>query len=491
MSLRVRLVAGLLALAALGLLLLGGITYAEQRSFLYDRVDQQARQAVFPVRHRLDDLGATLPGAPGVGGRPGVPGDDGRRGPEDVALPPGTFGESRAASGTVLGRTVLAYGDDTPPRPKLPANLVPGTLRTVDAARGDLRYRVFVAAGFAGETTVAAVPLREVDSTLDRLLLVEGLVIAGVLAALAIVANRLVRLGLRPLDRMGETAGAIAAGDLSQRIETTNPRTEVGRLGTALNRMLASLEEAFTPRRRSEERLRQFLADASHELRTPLSSIRGYAELFRIGAARDEEDVTKAMRRIEEEAARMGVLVEDLLALARLDQVRDQVRAEVDLTLATEDAVDDARATAPDRDIAFRPDDPARVLGDPDQLRQVLGNLLRNTLVHTPAGTPVEVAVRREGGSVAIEVRDRGPGLPAGDPDALFERFWRAEGGRVRGRAGAGLGLAIVAGIVRAHGGRVEAADAEGGGARFTVTLPAHGPVPAPTGVTHAGAGQA
>jgi two-component system, OmpR family, sensor kinase len=490
MSLRVRLVAGLLALAAIGLLLLGGITYAVQRAFLYDRADQQARQAIFPVRHRLDDLGVG-----GLGIAPGRPpdahGDNRGGGPEDVSLPPGTYGEARSATGTVLRRTVLAYGDRTPPRPDLPANVAPGTMRTVDAVGGDLRYRVYAAPSFGGETTIAAVPLHEVDSTLDRLLLVEGLVVAGILAALAIVASWLVRLGLRPLDRMGETAGTIATGDLSRRVETATPRTEVGRLGLALTRMLDRIEEAFAQRRRSEDRLRQFLADASHELRTPLSSIRGYAELFRIGAARDEKDVEKSMRRIEEEAARMGVLVEDLLALARLDQVRDQVRAEVDLAKAAEDAVDDARATAPDREIAFRADERAHVLGDPDQLRQVLGNLLRNALVHTPAGTPVEVAVRHEGESVAIEVRDHGPGLPAGDPDALFERFWRAEGGRVRGRAGAGLGLAIVAGIVRAHGGRVEAADAEGGGARFTVTLPAHGPAPAPTGVTHAGAGQA
>src|SRR4051812_1235206 len=463
MSLRVRLVAGLLALAALGLLLLGGITYAEQRSFLYDRADQQARQAVFPVRHRLDDLGVG-----GLGLAPGRPpdadGDNHGGGPEDVSLPPGTYGEARSVTGTVLRRTVLAYGDRTPPRPELPASLAPGTMRTVDAVGGNLRYRVYAAPSFGGETTIAAVPLHEVDSTLDRLLLVEGLVIAGILAALAIVASWLVRLGLRPLDRMGETAGTIAAGDLSHRVETATPRTEVGRLGLALNRMLDRLEEAVAQRQRSEDRPRQFLADASHELRTPLSSIRGYAELFRLGAARDRKDVEKSMRRIEEEAARMGVLVEDLLALARLDQVRDQVREEVDLAKATEDAVDDARATAPDREIAFRADEPARVLGDPDQLRQVLGNLLRNTLVHTPAGTPVEVAVRREGGTVAIEVRDHGPGLPAGDPEALFERFWRAEAGRARGRAGAGLRLAIGAGIVRAHVGRVEAADAEGGG---------------------------
>ncbi|MEY2514091.1 MAG: two-component system, OmpR family, sensor kinase, partial [bacterium] len=223
----------------------------------------------------------------------------------------------------------------------------------------------------------------------------------------------------------------------------------------------------------SEERLRRFLADASHELRTPLASIRGYAELFRIGAAREGPEMEKAMRRIEAESARMGVLVEDLLALARLDEVRDIHREPVDLAALAGDAVADARAVAPEREITLDRGDGAVVLdGDPGQLRQVLSNLLRNALVHTPAGTPVEVGVRSSAGEAVLEVRDHGPGLPTGDPAELFGRFWRAEAGRGRGRAGAGLGLSIVAAIVAAHGGRAAAADADGGGARFTVTLP-------------------
>jgi two-component system OmpR family sensor kinase len=275
---------------------------------------------------------------------------------------------------------------------------------------------------------------------------------------------------------MGGTAGQIAGGDLSHRVTDTSPRTEVGRLGLALNRMLDRLEEAFAEREASEERLRRFLADASHELRTPLASIRGYAELFRIGAARDPQDTEKAMHRIEAEAARMGVLVEDLLTLARLDEVREAVRAPVDVARLAGDAVDDARATAPDREIDLHTDGPAIVAGDPHQLRQVLGNLLRNALVHTPAGTPVEVSVAHEGERVALQVRDHGPGLPTDDGDLLFERFWRAEAGRERGRAGAGLGLAIVAGIVGAHGGSVRADNAPDGGARFLVRLPVSDP---------------
>jgi two-component system OmpR family sensor kinase len=237
--------------------------------------------------------------------------------------------------------------------------------------------------------------------------------------------------------------------------------------------MLGRLEQAFAERRASEERLRRFLADASHELRTPLSSIRGYAELFRIGAAREGPDVEKAMSRIEDESTRMGVLVEDLLALARLDEIRDAHREPVDLAQLASDAVHDARAVAPDREIAL--DVPANdvvVDGDPDQLRQVLANLVRNALVHTPAGTPIEVSLHVAAKEATLAVRDHGPGLPTDNPAELFDRFWRADPGRERGRAGAGLGLAIVAGIVSAHGGRAQAADAADGGARFTVVLP-------------------
>ena len=313
---------------------------------------------------------------------------------------------------------------------------------------------------FGSGVTVVAAPLDEIDATLNRLLLLESLVIGGVLLLLGFVAWAVVRVGLLPLDRIGHTAGAIAGGDLSHRVESVDPRTEVGRLGIALNAMLDRLERAFGQQQASEERLRRFLADASHELRTPLASIRGYAELFRMGAARSPEDVEKAMRRIEDEAARMGVLVEDLLTLARLDEIAEAPHTAVDVSALAGDAVADARAVAPERSIALSAEGAAVVLGDAHQLRQVLGNLLRNALVHTPAGTPIEVGVGLADGSVRVDVRDHGPGLPAGDPAALFERFWRAEGGRERGKAGAGLGLAIVAAIVDAHGGTVSAADA-------------------------------
>jgi two-component system, OmpR family, sensor kinase len=482
-SLRARLVAGLLALAAVGLLALGGITYVEQRSFLLDRVDQQLRAAPFAVAHELADRGYGPRVGPPSGDR-----DDGARPPgggPERGLPDGTYGQRRTADGRVIGAVVIGYAQRITARPALPRHLPADRPITVGAARGDGRYRVLAAPDPAGSgTTVVAVPLGAVDQTLHRLLLVEALVIAGVLLVLGLLAGLLVRVGLLPLERMAHTAGAIAGGDLSHRVETTDPRTEVGRLGRALNAMLDRLERAFAERRASEDRLRRFIADASHELRTPLASIRGYAELFRIGAASSPADTERAMRRIEDEAARMGVLVEDLLTLARLDAVPDAPRTAVDLGTLARDAVDDARVTAPDREITVTVQGTETVLGDAHRLRQVLGNLLRNALVHTPAGSPIVVSVARAGREVVLAVRDHGPGLPTQDPNALFERFWRAEGGRERGRGGAGLGLAIVAAIVEGHGGRVDAANAPGGGAVFTVRLPVAEVVPAPVRAT-------
>jgi len=480
-SLRARLVAGLLALAAVGLLVLAGITYAEQRSFLYDRADQQLQAAIRPVSAALAFRLGLPPGdrpGPGGAGGPAFGGGGGGGGP-GFGLPEGTYGEHRDARGAVVATTVQqGFGETgTAARPSLPQSLPIGEPTSV--AGGDYRA-LAVPDPRGGGVNVVAIPLVDTARTLDRLLLVEALVIVGVLLVLGLAARLVVRVGLLPLERMGQTAGAIAGGDLSQRVEPADVRTEVGRLGLALNAMLERLERAFAGQKASEDRLRQFLADASHELRTPLQSIRGYAELFRIGAAREPREVEKAMRRIEQEAARMGVLVEDLLTLARLNETRDGERVAVDLAALARDAVSDACAIAPERAIALDAegdgDGTSLVLGDPHQLTQVLANLLRNALVHTPAGTPVEVTVAREGKEARIAVRDHGPGLPrlapGEDHAALFERFWRAEGGRTRGRGGAGLGLAIVAGVVERHGGRVQAANAPGGGALFTVRIP-------------------
>jgi two-component system OmpR family sensor kinase len=470
MSLRTRLIAGLLALATVGLLLLAGVTYAEQRHFLMSRVDAQAKQA---SQWRLGgDSTALAPfgGLAPYGNDDDGPPGGGRGGPGPAA---GTYVWTRDADGT--SSTVDCNCYDTSTTPTWPSSVSAGGPVTVKATNTGKSYRVYGTKLRNGDIRFAAVPLAETQDTLNRLLRISGLVIVGILLALGALSWWLVRIGLRPLERIGVTAGAIAGGDLSRRVEPATQKTEVGRLGLALNRMLDRLEDAFSKQKASEDRLRTFIADASHELRTPLASIRGYAELFRIGAARDAEGTEKAMNRIEAEAARMGVLVEDLLTLARLDEVREQIREDVDLSRLAGDAVDDARATAPDRDIELEHLGLAHVDGDPHQLRQVLANLLRNALVHTPAGTPIEVSVRDEDAATVLEVRDHGPGLPTDENDALFERFWRAEAGRKQGKAGAGLGLAIVAGIVAAHEGTVHADNAPGGGARFTVRLPARG----------------
>ncbi len=367
-SLRARLLAALLALTALGLLLLGGITYVEQRSFELDRVDAQARSALPAVARELEaegvgggvggvgGVGEGLGGSGGVGGPGGPPGGGPPRGGgSGGGLPPGTYGERRDASGDVTGEHVFETDQDIAADPALPADMPLGRVFTVDGeGDDDGSYRVYAERNrIGGGITVVAVPLADIDERLNRLLLVELLVIGGVLLVLGLVAWIVVRVGLLPLDRMGHTAGAIAGGDLSHRVESTDPRTEVGRLGIALNAMLDRLEQAFSQRQASEDRLRRFLADASHELRTPLASIRGYAELFRMGAAREPVEVEKAMRRIEDEAARMGVLVEDLLMLARLDEIAEAPHSPVELAALAADAVADARATAPDRAIVL------------------------------------------------------------------------------------------------------------------------------------------
>jgi len=477
-SLRARVLASVLVLAAAGLVALAAVTYAEQHSFLYGRIDQELRGAGPALSVALDNAGfkpadhtalsESSPGndGPGRGGRPG--------GGPNLNLPPGTYGQRRDASGKVLGHVLITYGQAAPAAPRIPASVPIGKLFTVGSAGSSgLRYRAYASHDPEDSgVTIVAVPLREVDQTLNRLLLVEILVIVGVLVALGVSSFFVVRLGLRPLDRMEVTAGEIAAGQLSRRVSPATPRTEVGRLGLALNAMLERLEQAFAQRKASEERLRQFLADASHELRTPLASIRGYAELFRMGATRDEAETLTAMRRIEDESKRMGVLVEDLLTLARLDEAPAFARAPVDLAVLARDAVEDAHAMAPERSIGLDAPDAAVISGDSHRLRQVLANLLRNALVHTPPGTPIEVSVAQDEQTVTVTVRDHGPGLPDTAPERLFDRFWRAEGGRERGKAGAGLGLSIVGTVVDAHGGRVSAGNAEGGGARFAVALP-------------------
>jgi two-component system OmpR family sensor kinase len=329
-----------------------------------------------------------------------------------------------------------------------------------------------------GGTLVLAIPLTEVNSTLRQLLIVEVLVGGAVLGLMAALALWLVRVGLRPLEGIGATAGAIAAGDLARRVEPADERTEVGRLGLALNSMLSQIEAAFEERRASEKRLRRFVADASHELRTPLTSIRGYAELFRRGARSRPADLAKTMARIETEAARMGVLVDDLLLLARLDQGRPLERRPVDLARVVEEAVDASRAIDPSRTIEVQGPSMAEVQGDEGRLRQVVDNLLENVRMHTPPGTTARVQLDAEQDGISLRVADTGPGLPPDAAERVFERFYRSDPARSRETGGAGLGLSIARAIVEAHGGTVTAVPADRLGASFEIRLPVSPPIP-------------
>ncbi len=468
MTLRTRLLLALLTLVAVGLVTAGTVTYTSLRAFLLARVDQQLLAAREPMAFTL----ASNSSLGGVGGAPGGP---------QRSLPPGTYGELRDIEGTVLSSVVFAYGQLSPPAPALPTPL-PGAstgassftlFNAGSTGSSSVRFRILVQPfPQASRVLVVAVPLTETNQTLARLLAVEGLVSAAVLAALATAAWLIIKRDLRPLEAMTETADQIAAGDLSQRVEPAEPTTEVGRLGLSLNAMLAQIERAFAERAATEEKLRRFLADASHELRTPLTSIRGYAEVFERGAKDDPGDLATAMRRIEEESRRMGIMVEELLMLARLGEGRQPDREPVDLVRIVDDAVSDAHAAAPERPIDLEQPETAVVLGDEFQLRQVVANLLGNALAHTPAETPVHVRLRNEATQAVLEVVDQGPGLPEADAARAFEPFYRADPSRARASGGAGLGLAIVAAIVAAHDGEVSAASPPEGGATFSLRLP-------------------
>ena len=346
-------------------------------------------------------------------------------------------------------------------------------------------------------TLLIATSLHDVDATVHQLSTINLLVGAAVIAGLALAAYTMVRTALRPLTKIEQTAAAIAGGDLSRRVDNDDPNTEVGRLGLALNTMLEQIETAFLARqaseataRRSEERMRRFVADASHELRTPLTSIRGFAELHRQGAVTDPAEVSRLLNRIEDEAKRMGLLVDDLLLLARLDQQRPFEHGPVDLRVLAADAVEAARATAPDREVRLdlppgEADGELVVAGDEPRLRQVLSNLLDNALAYSPADSPITVLggrTRRDGRDLAfVQVRDRGPGLVPEQAERVFERFYRTDRARSRAHGGTGLGLSIVAAITAAHGGSVELDTAPGEGATFRVLLPRLSDAPSTT----------
>jgi two-component system OmpR family sensor kinase len=372
--------------------------------------------------------------------------------------------------------------------PAIPSNPVFNKVVTAPSQSGDGSQWRLLPLTFPQEnaTVMLAANLDDVNTAIGDLterflwLALGGLVLIG------LIGYALVRGSLRPLEEVESTAEAIAAGDLSRRVPVRRPGSEVGRLANAFNVMVGRIENAFRASERSEasarsseERMRQFVADASHELRTPLTSIRGYAELYRQGAVASPDEVAGVLRRIEDQAARMGLLVDDLLLLARLDHERPLDRSPVDLAVLAVDAVHDAHAVAPDRAVGLRlpparGDEPVAVpvLGDAARLRQVVGNLVNNAITHTPPGARIEVRLRTMEAQGVLEVADAGPGLPPEQAQRVFERFYRADPSRGRDSGGTGLGLAIVAALVAAHGGRVEVDTAVGVGTTFRVMLP-------------------
>jgi two-component system OmpR family sensor kinase len=479
-TLRLRLVLGLVVLVAAGLALFGVVTYSLYAHSEYQRLDSQLRSSQPLVDQQLDtQCGLNDQAGPGAGnpeGRPPGPSGPGR---PPTVVPPGTFAELRSPAGVVLCN-IQATGSNAQPRlpSPLPSPSPGGRILTVGSTSGSGTFRVLISPGRGGATTAIAIPTTEVTDALRHLKLVESIGAAALLVVLSIGSWLLLRRGLRPLERMAGTARSITAGDLSQRVAPSGGPTEVGQLGLALNTMLEDIEAAFAEREATELRLRQFLADASHELRTPLTSIQGFAELFRVSGENARVDLPTILRRIEEESARMKVLVEDLLLLARLDQPRTAERAPVDLAVLAADACSDAAATAPERGVTLDAPEPVVIAGDESHLRQAIANLVTNAVRHTPPATPIEVAARLDNGVAAVSVRDHGAGL---DDDAIahvFDRFWQAD--RARVGTGAGLGLAIVSSIAAEHGGTATAANAPGGGAIFTLRLPLDAPPPRP-----------
>jgi two-component system OmpR family sensor kinase len=487
--LRVKLVAAILGMVALALLVIGSASAFLTRQYLIDRTDAQLKSVASGSAEVVGAHPETyvfLPSEFAVG----VP--DGKGGwgiynQQTQAWQPPAMDASLAPADLPVVATDVASVEkhlDTP--------------YTAVAQDGNYRWRVLIVHPPSGPKTVIwAHNLSTADSALDRLVGVELIFGAAVLIALGLIGAWLVRASLQPLAAIERTAVAIANGDLTRRVPDLDPRSELGQLSSALNTMLSQIEVAFRARAASEaravgseERMRQFIADASHELRTPLTTIRGFAELYRQGAAPNPDEV---LRRIEDEAARMGLLVEDLLLLARLDEERPMQFEPVHPAELIRDSAEAARAVAPERSVSVEiaeADETVVVLGDEARLRQVIGNLVTNALTHTPPGTPITLRLRVQDPNVAVvEVSDQGPGLTDEQARRVFERFYRVDRARTRASAtpasaparspmahsGTGLGLAIVAALVAAHRGSVEVDTAPGAGATFRVRLPLAG----------------
>jgi len=461
LSLRTRLVAVAVALVAFAVTATGVATYVALKTYLYGQLDQRVDEAA--------DRAVPLATGPGTGRE--VP----RFGREPLVA-------VVKADGSVVP---VPLGEDDPG-----LSVSPEVAAAVVAAPDPLPIRTGSGESVRatarplpnGLVLLAALPASDVSSTLSRLLGLELIVGAVAVVGTGVVGAAGVRLGMRPLDRVTRTARTVAAElgpdgrGLDRRVPEADPHTEVGQLAEAVNTMLDAVEREYAARYESEQRMRRFLADASHELRTPLTSLRGYAELVRLRGGLDKP-ARDSLRRIESEGTRMGRLVDDLLTLARSDRGVAPERAPVDLADVVDDAVAGLRVAHPEREVRVRSVVPLPVLGDRDQLVQVVGNVLINAAVHATAGGPIQVSAGRHDGEVVVRVADGGPGLPPEQAAQVFDRFWRADSARTRVRGGSGLGLAIVHALVSAHGGRVSFESEVAAGTTVTVRLPA-APVP-------------
>ena len=464
MSLRARLLIVLAVVSAAGLVAADIATYAALRSSLFRRVDASLDTSATGVASSLDRF------------ERGPPGVQLQRLAALGVLTPGMFIDLQPRDGSRPIQATVTRPGETAPTPRIPRSFAPGSdgdarRATVGATTGGSRFRLLAVAAPSG-TLILGVPLHETEVTLNQLKWIELLVACAVIATALLLGVWLITASLRPLVRMEETAAAIGAGDLSRRVEPDGGNTEIGRLGASLNAMLGQIEDAFSERSASEARLRRFISDASHELRTPIAAVSAYAELFDRGARDRPDDLERAMAGIQRESRRIGVLVADLLLLARLDQGRPLESRPADLTAIAGEAVDAAHAMEPARPLALEAPAPITVTGDPERLRQVVDNLLANVRAHTPADAAATVRVRREGSGAVLEVADAGPGLDAEQASHVFERFYRGDPSRSRDHGGAGLGLAIVAAIVEAHGGAVAVESRPGAGTMIRVTLP-------------------
>lgn len=474
-SLRRRLLGSVVLLLIGGVLIAEVVTYTQLRTFLYRRIDQQLAPIAALVDTALRDNGEHIAAL-------GTPAQ------LHEMLPEGTYVQLRDTDNAVRGSAVSAAPGEPPPTVLLPATVAapPGPAAAGDTGRvgsaftvaGSPPYRAVVTILPSRDLLLVGLPLGDLDDTLAQLRDIELAVAAAVVAFGGGLAWWLVRLGLRPLTEITRTAGVITEGELSLRVAQARPDSEVGQLGIALNAMLDRIEREMGERRAGEDRMRRFVADASHELRTPLSAIRACAELFRRGAADHPHDVAKVVRGIEDQAARMGVLVDDLLLLASFDAGQPQAVRPVDLADLARGAVDDARLVDPNRPLTLSAPRSVFVEGDERGLRRVVDNLLANVRAHTPSGAAARISVGTQGEQAFLAVADTGPGIPAEVADRVFDRFYRADPGRSR-EGGTGLGLSIVATVVKAHGGSVRLAASPEHGATFTLFFRAHSLLPA------------